>query len=75
MSENIGITKFHVIVSRLYIKGGSDFNNAYVLIENNDVGQQVVDVLHQELEYENIFSTVQEKNKQYVSPGLENKLR
>ena len=47
-----------------------DFNNAYVLIENNDIGQQVVDILHQELEYENIFSTVQEKNKQYVSPGF-----
>ena len=44
-----------------------DYNNAYVLIENNDIGQQVVDILHQELEYENIFSTVQEKNKQYVS--------
>ena len=39
----------------------SDYNNAYVLIENNDIGQQVVDILHQELEYENIFSTVQEK--------------
>ena len=51
-------------------KVASDFNNAYVLIENNDIGQQVVDVLHQELEYENIFSTVQEKNKQYVSPGI-----
>lgn len=48
----------------------SDYNNAYVLIENNDIGQQVVDILHQELEYENIFSTVQEKNKQYVSPGF-----
>ncbi len=47
-----------------------DYNNAYVLIENNDIGQQVVDILHQELEYENIFSTVQEKNKQYVSPGF-----
>ena len=33
-----------------------DYNNAYVLIENNDIGQQVVDILHQELEYENIFS-------------------
>ena len=49
---------------------GKDYNNAYVLIENNDIGQQVVDILHQELEYENIFSTVQEKNKQYVSPGF-----
>ena len=51
-------------------KVARDYNNAYVLIENNDIGQQVVDILHQELEYENIFSTVQEKNKQYVSPGF-----
>ena len=51
-------------------KVASDFNDAYVLIETNDIGQQVSDILHQELEYENIFSCVQEKSKQYVSPGF-----
>tara|TARA_X000001036_G_scaffold140344_1_gene133090 strand:+ start:371 stop:1999 length:1629 start_codon:yes stop_codon:yes gene_type:complete len=51
-------------------KVAKDFNDAYVLLETNDIGQQVVDILHQELEYENIFSCVQEKNKQYVSPGF-----
>tara|TARA_R110002074_G_scaffold123683_1_gene259418 strand:- start:34133 stop:35767 length:1635 start_codon:yes stop_codon:yes gene_type:complete len=51
-------------------KVASDFNDAYVLIETNDIGQQVSDILHQELEYENIFSTVSENNKQYVSPGF-----
>ena len=51
-------------------KVARDYNDAYVLLETNDIGQQVVDILHQELEYENIFSTVQEKTKQYVSPGF-----
>jgi len=51
-------------------KVAKDYNDAYVLIETNDIGQQVVDILHQELEYENIFSCVQEKSKQYVSPGF-----
>ncbi len=51
-------------------KVAKDYNGAYVLLETNDIGQQVVDILHQELEYENIFSCVQEKNKQYVSPGF-----
>ena len=31
------------------------YNEAYVLIETNNVGQQVVDILHYDLEYENIY--------------------
>lgn len=33
------------------------YNEAYVLIEVNDIGQQVVDILHNEYEYENILRT------------------
>ena len=36
---------------------GRMYNNAYLLVETNDIGQQVVDTLHQDLEYENILST------------------
>lgn len=32
------------------------YNDAFVLIENNDVGQEVVDLLNYDLEYENILS-------------------
>jgi hypothetical protein len=32
------------------------FNNAHVLIEINDVGAQVADIMHHELEYENLLS-------------------
>jgi len=31
------------------------YNDAFVLVETNSVGQQVVDILHYDLEYENIF--------------------
>jgi hypothetical protein len=35
----------------------AQYNNAHVLVETNSIGGQVVEVLHSELEYENIFST------------------
>jgi hypothetical protein len=31
------------------------YNEAFILVETNNVGQQVVDILHYELEYENIY--------------------
>jgi hypothetical protein len=31
------------------------YNDAYALIETNNIGQQVVDILHYDLEYENIY--------------------
>lgn len=34
---------------------GMRYNEAYALIETNNVGQQVVDILHYDLEYENIY--------------------
>ena len=36
---------------------GKKYNDAYILIEVNDIGSQVADVLHHDLEYENLFST------------------
>ena len=40
---------------------------AYILIETNNIGQQVVDILHYDLEYENIYKIDQHhiKGKQY----------
>jgi hypothetical protein len=47
------------------------YNNAWVLVEVNDVGGQVVDILHTELEYENIVSTIAKGRKgQVVSGGF-----
>jgi len=33
------------------------YNNALVLIETNDIGKQIADILHQDLEYENVVYT------------------
>ncbi len=51
-------------------KLGREYNNAYILCENNDIGGQVIEILHEEIEYENLFSTVTEKARQFVSPGF-----
>lgn len=47
------------------------FNNAYVLVETNNIGQQVVDILHYDLEYENIFTLEHHNIKgQHISAGF-----
>ncbi len=51
-------------------KVARDYNNAHVMIEINDIGQQVADILHSELEYDNILTTAKDVNKQYLSPGF-----
>ena len=38
-------------------KMGTHYNNAYILVEVNDIGQQVADILNNEVEYENLLST------------------
>ena len=46
------------------------YNDAYVLVETNNVGQQVVDILHYDLEYEYIFQIQRSAVKgQHVSSG------
>jgi hypothetical protein len=50
---------------------GRLYNNAWILVEVNDIGGQVVDILHSELEYENIISTIAKGRKgQVVSGGF-----
>jgi hypothetical protein len=44
-------------------KLGKYYNNAYTLVEINDNGQQIVDSLFDDYEYENILATVNSKNK------------
>jgi len=36
---------------------GKRYNDAYILVEINDIGSQVADVLYHDLEYENLYST------------------
>jgi hypothetical protein len=54
---------------------GSMYNNAFVLIETNDLGQQVADILFYDLEYENVYMSVKDDIKEggsgrSSSPGL-----
>ena len=39
------------------------YNNAFILIETNDIGQQVADILHYELEYSNLLYTANPDKK------------
>jgi hypothetical protein len=46
------------------------YNNAYILIETNDTGQQVSDILHEELEYENLITTTIKGKKGQRATGF-----
>ncbi len=50
-------------------KIGKYYNNAFVLVEINDNGQQVVDSLFDDYEYENILSTMEVKKKMSLNWG------
>ena len=39
------------------VAAAKHYNNAFVLVETNDVGQQVADILYNDLEYENMLFT------------------
>ena len=45
------------------------YNNAYVLVEINDMGGQVAEILHSELEYENLLSATLRGRKGQVLDG------
>lgn len=47
------------------------YNNAYILVENNDIGSQVADILHTDLEYENLIKTAMMGRKgQTITEGF-----
>lgn len=49
-------------------KVAKDYNNAFCLVEINDIGQQIADILYNELEYENmIWVGSDSRNGQYLS--------
>ena len=52
-------------------KAAKDYNGAFVLIEVNDIGSQVADILYYDLEYENVLSSViKGRAGQVLSPGF-----
>jgi len=60
---------YPMIIKRI----GDYYNQAYALVEINDNGQQIVDTLFEEYDYENILSTVEIKNKMTLTWGYGNK--
>lgn len=56
-----GVAKYHshsiapMVFPNMIYNAGTKYNHAFVLVEINDNGQQIVDMLHYDLEYENIF--------------------
>ena len=50
---------------------GMRYNEAFVMVELNDIGQQVADILHQDLEYENLLITsVRGRGGQRIGGGF-----
>jgi hypothetical protein len=62
-----------LIYPNIVAKVGTDYNKAYILVEINDIGQQIADILHMELEYDNILTTVKTQTKQWLTPGFSSK--
>jgi hypothetical protein len=46
------------------------YNDAFVLVEINDIGEQVSSILHHDFEYENIFKIAQKNGLQGISSGF-----
>jgi hypothetical protein len=51
------------------LKAAREYNNAFVLVEFNSVGGQVLQCLHEDLEYDNLLYTAVEKDRTYLSAG------
>lgn len=55
-----------------FVKQAAEYyNNAIVLVETNDIGGQVADILHDDLEYENVlYTSSSKKTGQYITMGF-----
>ena len=60
-----------LLYPEILVNYGRFYNDAYLLVETNDIGQQVVDTLNIDLEYENILSTsVKGRGGQRIAGGF-----
>jgi hypothetical protein len=60
-----------MLYPNVILNAANAYNKAMVLIEINDIGGQVADILHHELEYENILQTsVKGRSGQQVGSGF-----
>lgn len=60
-----------IIYPEVIYRVAQHYNHSFVMVEINDNGQQIVDILHQDLEYENIvFTTVKGRAGQVLGGGF-----
>lgn len=59
-----------LVFPTLIARVGDEYNQAFVMVEINDIGAQVADILHNELAYENLMKMApKNKGQQQVSGG------
>jgi hypothetical protein len=59
-----------IIYPKFIMEAAILYNNCWVLVETNDLGQQVVDILREEMEYEGLLSTANRTRTQEISAGF-----
>jgi hypothetical protein len=61
-----------LLYPNIILSAATKYNSCFVLVETNDIGQQVVDILHYDLEYENVLTTATEDRSgvQILSGGF-----
>jgi intein/homing endonuclease len=73
-SDHIPPILFPTIIHKI----ATDYNMAHVLIENNDLGEQVVGILKNDLEYENIIHVDKDRVSDWArsgTPGIKTTLK
>lgn len=59
-----------LLYPEMIYKFARHYNDALVLVESNDIGKQVADILYFDLEYENTIFSMVDKGSTYVSSGF-----
>lgn len=59
-----------LVYPKYIIEAAMNYNRAGILVEVNDAGQQIVDILHYDLEYDGILTTAQIKKRVQLTGGF-----
>lgn len=59
-----------LLYPEIVYKFATHYNNALVLVESNDIGKQVADILYYDLEYENVIFSMSDKGSVTISSGF-----
>lgn len=59
-----------LLYPEMIYKFAKHYNDALVLVESNDIGKQVADILYYDLEYENTIFSMSDKGSTYITSGF-----